>query len=142
MSKEKQCTKCGFYFAEDLVVQGLCEYCATDGQSDTLPVFGPDTPSNQDDGEYVDVPEATQEAEVVHLGDRDWSNEDELLPEFDEWLAEFEPTEQNIFEYLDSLRWAGITNMFGAGIYLEGRFGFDKNEAKSWLVKWMGQFKG
>ena len=44
-------------------------------------------------------------------------------------------------EYLDNLRKSGITNMFGAGLYLEGQFGISKEEAQKILVEWMETFK-
>ena len=45
--------------------------------------------------------------------------------------------EKQIFEYLDNLRESGITNMFGAGIFLQEEFGLGKHEAREILVKWM-----
>ena len=45
-----------------------------------------------------------------------------------------------VFEYLDALRESGSTNMFGAGVYLEERFGFSKSEAREFLTSWMKQF--
>jgi len=44
------------------------------------------------------------------------------------------------FEYLDELRESGVTNMFGAGEYLEDFFGLEKKEAKRILLKWMENF--
>jgi len=44
------------------------------------------------------------------------------------------------FEYLDDLRESGVTNMFGAGAYLEADFGLDRNEARKVLSKWMETF--
>ena len=43
-------------------------------------------------------------------------------------------------EYLDGLRESGATNMFGAGAYLESRFGLDKNTARTVLQYWMHSF--
>lgn len=48
--------------------------------------------------------------------------------------------EDAVFDYLDELRDSGETNMFGAGPYLEARFGFDSREAREWLVRWMQAF--
>ena len=44
------------------------------------------------------------------------------------------------FEYLDNLRASGVTNMFGAGVYLEEDFGLSRAEAKKILLKWMRTF--
>ena len=44
------------------------------------------------------------------------------------------------FEYLDALRESGVTNMFGAGPYLETEFGLSRNEAKLILTEWMRTF--
>ena len=44
---------------------------------------------------------------------------------------------EKYFEYLDGLRKSGVTNMFGAGWYLEGRFGLDKGYAQTVLLEWM-----
>lgn len=43
-------------------------------------------------------------------------------------------------EYLDRLRESAITNMLGAGEYLESRFGLDKNTARTVLQYWMHSF--
>ena len=45
--------------------------------------------------------------------------------------------EKQIFEYLDNLRESGITNMFGAGIFIQEEFGLGKLEAREFLVKWI-----
>ena len=44
------------------------------------------------------------------------------------------------YEYLDNLRESGVTNMFGAGKFLEYEFGLDRYEAKDILLAWMQQF--
>lgn len=44
------------------------------------------------------------------------------------------------FEYLDLLRESGVTNMFGAGPYLEQAFGLNRREARSILAEWMNQY--
>jgi hypothetical protein len=44
---------------------------------------------------------------------------------------------EEMFEYLDTLRETGVTNMFGAGVYLQQAFGVDRREAKSVLTEWM-----
>lgn len=43
-------------------------------------------------------------------------------------------------EYLDELRESGVTNMFGAGEYIEQRFGIDRHNAKTILLYWMKSF--
>ena len=45
-------------------------------------------------------------------------------------------------EFLDDLRDSGVTNMFGAGAYIEEEFGVSSKEAKEILVYWMKNFKG
>ena len=44
---------------------------------------------------------------------------------------------EEMFEYLDTLRESGVTNMFGASPYLQQAFGVDRREAKSVLTEWM-----
>ncbi len=44
------------------------------------------------------------------------------------------------YAYLDDLRESGVTNMYGAGAYLEDAFGMDRNEARDVLLKWMKTF--
>lgn len=44
---------------------------------------------------------------------------------------------QDIFNYLEDLRESGITNMFGAGRYVEDAFDLDPLEAKEVLIEWM-----
>ena len=46
-----------------------------------------------------------------------------------------------IFEYLDNLRESGVTNMFGAGSYVEDEFGLSRREAGDMLVEWMETFE-
>lgn len=40
-------------------------------------------------------------------------------------------------EYLDNLRASGVTNMLGAGIYIQEEFGVGEAEARAILVSWM-----
>jgi hypothetical protein len=47
---------------------------------------------------------------------------------------------QLYFEYLESLRESGVTNMFGAAPYLQEEFGLDKYEAKDILIEWMESY--
>lgn len=42
-----------------------------------------------------------------------------------------------MFEYLDTLRETGVTNMFGAAPYLQQAFGLERREAKNILTEWM-----
>jgi predicted aconitase len=45
------------------------------------------------------------------------------------------------FEYLDTLRESGITNMFGAAPYLQESFPeLDRFEAKEIVIEWMSSF--
>jgi len=44
-------------------------------------------------------------------------------------------------EFLDQLRESGITNMFGARVYVEREFGLDRREAKEIVLEWMKTFK-
>jgi len=48
--------------------------------------------------------------------------------------------ETQIFNYLNDLRESGVTNMFGAGIYLQEEFGLGKKEAREFLAKWIAKF--
>jgi hypothetical protein len=43
--------------------------------------------------------------------------------------------------YLDNLRESGVTNMYGAGIYLTNYFGFTRREASIILQYWMESFE-
>lgn len=47
---------------------------------------------------------------------------------------------EEYFEYLNVLRESGVTNMFGAGPYLERKFGLSKKEAREVLTAWMKSF--
>jgi hypothetical protein len=47
---------------------------------------------------------------------------------------------EEYFEYLDDLRESGVTNMYGAGEYLEIYFGLDKRCARTVLSEWMRTF--
>ena len=49
-------------------------------------------------------------------------------------------SKEEYFEYLDALRESGVTNMFGAGAYLENHFGLDRYEARDILFEWMDSF--
>ena len=49
--------------------------------------------------------------------------------------------ETQVFLYLDRLRESGITNMFGAGPYVDEEFGLGRHEAKDLLIEWMETFE-
>ena len=42
-----------------------------------------------------------------------------------------------VFEYLDELKESGVTNMFGAAIYLVEQFDIDIRDAREALSRWM-----
>ena len=42
--------------------------------------------------------------------------------------------------FLDNLRESGVTNMFGAGSYIQEEFGVTKYDAQRFLIKWMQTF--
>lgn len=44
------------------------------------------------------------------------------------------------FEYLDTLRLSGVTNMYGAGSWLTNAFDIDRNVASKVLSAWMDTF--
>jgi hypothetical protein len=46
------------------------------------------------------------------------------------------------FEFLDELRESGITNMWGAGEYVERRFSWEDPKATKALLLWMKTFTG
>ena len=51
------------------------------------------------------------------------------------------PTQEQVNVFLDTLRESGITNMFGAGAYIQQRFtNVTENDAQQFLVKWMETF--
>jgi len=47
---------------------------------------------------------------------------------------------KDVFEYLDDLRKSGVTNMYGAGEYIESEFDVDTHEARELLKEWMQTF--
>ncbi len=51
-----------------------------------------------------------------------------------------ETTQEQVNEFLNILRESGLTNMFGAGTYIQDRFGVSKYDANRFLVKWMETF--
>lgn len=50
------------------------------------------------------------------------------------------PTPPDVLEYLDDLRASGVTNMFGAGAYVQRDFGVDRDTARTWVLDWMDTF--
>jgi hypothetical protein len=42
--------------------------------------------------------------------------------------------------YLDELRESGVTNMYGAGIYVQREFGVSRSEAQDIVIYWMKTF--
>ena len=48
--------------------------------------------------------------------------------------------EKRVFIYLNMVRDSGITNMFGAGPYVEREFSVTKREAVALLSSWMNNF--
>ena len=49
--------------------------------------------------------------------------------------------QEDYFKYLNELRDSGVTNMWGAGPYLEDKFWLTKQEAKDVLVAWIKSFE-
>ena len=47
---------------------------------------------------------------------------------------------QEHLEFLDHLRLTGVTNMFGAGPWLERKFGMERGDAAAVLGEWMDTF--
>lgn len=48
---------------------------------------------------------------------------------------------QEHYDYLIELRDSGVTNMWGAGEYLEMRFDLTRHEARDILLEWIKSFK-
>ena len=46
-----------------------------------------------------------------------------------------------IWNFLETLRESGVTNMFGAAPYLMNEFGMDKYQARDALLDWMSNYK-
>ena len=44
---------------------------------------------------------------------------------------------EEYFNFLDSLRDSGVTNMFGAGPYLQEVYGLSRHEARDIVLEWM-----
>jgi hypothetical protein len=48
--------------------------------------------------------------------------------------------EQEVLVYLNELRESGVTNMYGAGPYIQEEFGVNRTEARKYLTLWMANF--
>jgi hypothetical protein len=49
--------------------------------------------------------------------------------------------EDLVFPFLDRLRESGVTNMFGAGTYVEDQFDLNRRDAGKLVIKWMTTFE-
>ena len=52
-------------------------------------------------------------------------------------VDETKPSKLEIHYYLTNLRNSGVTNMYGAGPYLERMFGLTRQEARAAVLRWM-----
>ena len=52
-----------------------------------------------------------------------------------------EIVEDEHLDYLDTLKESGITNMFGAGAYVEDEFELSSRDARTVLTYWMATFE-
>lgn len=50
------------------------------------------------------------------------------------------PSQRDVNIFLDILRSSGVTNMFGAGPYIEQHFNVKRTEASLFLREWMRTF--
>lgn len=55
-------------------------------------------------------------------------------------MAEQKSDQDRYYEYLDRLRESGVTNMLGAGPYLQASFGLDQDTANNVLWGWIDCF--
>jgi hypothetical protein len=55
-------------------------------------------------------------------------------------MMEIQPELLEQYEYLVELRDSGVTNMWGASVYLEDEFAINLPEAKDILVGWIKSF--
>ena len=51
-----------------------------------------------------------------------------------------EVTQNKVNKFLDDLRETGITNMYGAGPYIQEIFGVTKSDANRFLLNWIETF--
>ena len=61
-----------------------------------------------------------------------YGKEFELLPEQEQIDL--------VFDFLDCLQFSGVTNMYGAGPYVEKEFGINSRDADAWVGRWMQSF--
>ncbi len=47
---------------------------------------------------------------------------------------------EKYYEFLDKLRESGVTNMYGAGPYVQREFGVDRQRATDIVITWMETF--
>ena len=57
-----------------------------------------------------------------------------------ETLKRPENVTNDMLEYLDDLRESGVTNMYGAGEYVESSFDLNSKEARDVLSYWMNTY--
>lgn len=50
------------------------------------------------------------------------------------------PTQDEVNFFLDGLRESGVTNMYGAGPYIQDQYDIDKRTAHKFLLEWMRTF--
>lgn len=50
------------------------------------------------------------------------------------------PTQNEVNIFLDVVRSSGVTNMFGAGSYIEEHFDVNRRQARDFLMEWMRTF--
>ena len=50
-------------------------------------------------------------------------------------------TELEVFKFLNALRESGVTNMYGAGPYIQREFGMKGKQALDYLSLWMSNFQ-
>jgi len=51
------------------------------------------------------------------------------------------PTQEEVNEFLNELRDSGVTNMFGAGVYVQEEYGVTRDEAREFVTTWMKSFR-
>jgi len=55
-------------------------------------------------------------------------------------MNDMKPTQHEVNVFLDVVRSTGVTNMYGAGSYIEKHFNVSRYEAKDFLMVWMRTF--
>ena len=53
----------------------------------------------------------------------------------------FPPSQEMVSKYLNVLRHSGITNMYGAGEYIQETFNVSKYDSNRYLTHWKENFK-